>query len=81
MLRENGGSNIVMETRLSPSFKDTKHGKYQLDYIITFSCKNVTFVSQGQPPLIISYCHLMPAPHPLIESLLAHIGFADVTKL
>ena len=33
---ENGGSKIVMETRLSPSFKDTKHGKYSLDDIITF---------------------------------------------
>jgi len=48
MQRENGGNNIVMETRLSSSFKDTKHGKYQLDDIITFYCrdhyKNVTFV-------------------------------------
>ncbi|KAH1197969.1 Serine/threonine-protein phosphatase 7 long form [Glycine max] len=49
-----------METRLSLSFKDTKH---------------------GQPPIIISYCHSMPAPHPLIESLLAHAGFANTITL
>ncbi|KAL5184363.1 Serine/threonine-protein phosphatase 7 long form [Glycine soja] len=37
--------------------------------------------NMGQPPIIISYCHSMPAPHPLIESLLAHTGFADEAKL
>ena len=40
-------ANIVMETRLSSRFKDTKHDKYQLDDIITFyycdNYKNVTF--------------------------------------
>ena len=43
--------------------------------------KNVTFVLQGQPPIIISYYHSMPAPHPLIEPLLIHTGFANVAKL
>jgi len=44
--------------------------------------KKVTFVLQGQPPIIILYCHSLFAPHPsLIESLLAHTGFADVAKL
>ena len=74
-----------METRLSPSFKDTKHGKYQLNDIITFYChdnyKNATFVLQGQPPIIISCCYLMTPPHPLLESLLAHTGFAYAAKL
>ena len=42
---------------------------------------NVTFVSLGQPPIIISYFYSMSAPNPLIESLLAHIGFADVANL
>ena len=74
-----------METRLSLSFKDTKYGKYQLHDIITFCCrdnyKNVTFVLQGQSPIIISYYHSMPAPYRLIELLIAHIGFAYVAKL
>ena len=78
-------ANIVMETRLSSRFKDTKHGKYQLDDIITFYCcdnyKKVTFVLQEQQPIIISYFHSMSAPHPIIESLLAHTGFADVAQL
>ena len=26
--KENGANNIIMETRLSSIFKDTKHGKY-----------------------------------------------------
>jgi len=61
------------------------HGKYKLDDIITFYChdnyKKATFVLQGQPPIIISYCHLIPSPHPLIKSLLAYTRFADVANL
>ena len=34
--KENGANNIIMETRLSSIFKDTKHVKYKLNDIITF---------------------------------------------